>query len=101
MAPMTPMPRVRSLVAGMLPCLLFTACVAPTVGVAPAKSAPEPGDEITAALPVIPDTKFLLTDYGAVGDYKAFDTDAFKKAIAAIAQAGGGHLIVPAGTYKT
>src|SRR5208282_578655 len=44
---------------------------------------------------------FNLTDFGAVGDYKTFDTDAFKKAVAAIAKAGGGHLIVPAGTYKT
>jgi len=29
------------------------------------------------------------------------NTEAFKNAIAAIAKAGGGHLIVPAGTYKT
>ncbi len=86
---MTPITRVRSLAAAVLPFVLLLACQA------------EPGDEITAALPVIPDTKFRLTDYGAVGDYKAFNTDAFKKAIAAIAQAGGGHLIVPAGTYKT
>jgi polygalacturonase len=57
--------------------------------------------EITAALPTIPDAKFNLTDFGGVGDSKAFNTDAFKKAVAAIAQAGGGHLIVPAGTYKT
>jgi polygalacturonase len=42
-----------------------------------------------------------VTDFGAVGDYKTFDTDAFKKAIEAIAKAGGGHLIVPPGTYKT
>lgn len=58
-------------------------------------------DEITAALPVIPDARFNLSDFGAVSDYKAMDTDAFKNAVAAIAKAGGGHLIVPAGTYKT
>ncbi len=58
-------------------------------------------DEIKAAPPVIPDKTFNLKDFGAVGDYKAFDTDAIKKAIAAVEAAGGGHLIVPAGTYKT
>src|ERR1700722_15707349 len=57
--------------------------------------------EITAALPVIPDARFNLTDFGGVGDGNAFNTDAFTKAVAAIAKAGGGHLIVPAGTYKT
>ena len=59
------------------------------------------GDEIVAALPVIPDAKFNLADFGGVGDGKTFNTDAFKNAIAAIAKAGGGHLIVAAGTYKT
>ena len=58
-------------------------------------------DEITAALPVIPDAKFNLMDYGAVGDGKTLNTDAFKSAVAAIAKAGGGRLIVPAGTFKT
>ncbi len=57
--------------------------------------------DLKPALPVIPDARFNLKDYGAVGDYKAMDTDAFKKAVAAIEKAGGGHLIVPAGTYKT
>ena len=58
-------------------------------------------DEITAAPPVIPDARFNLLDYGAVGDGKTLNTEAFKKAVAAIAKAGGGHLIVPAGTFKT
>jgi polygalacturonase len=63
-----------------------------------ADSSPDP---IVAAPPVIPDAKFNLADFGGVGDGKAFNTDAFKSAIAAIAKAGGGHLIVNAGTYKT
>jgi polygalacturonase len=58
-------------------------------------------DEITAALPVIPDAKFNLMDYGAKGDGKTLNTEAFKSAVAAVAKAGGGHLIVPAGTFKT
>jgi polygalacturonase len=59
-----------------------------------------PGGEITAALPVIPEKTFNVKDFGAVGDFKALDTDAFKKAVEAVTKAGGGRLIVPAGKYK-
>jgi len=72
------------------------------VGLAAASSAvPQPGDEIIAALPVIPEARFSLLDFGGVGDGKAFNTEAFNRAVAAIEKAGGGHLIVPAGVYKT
>jgi polygalacturonase len=57
--------------------------------------------EITAAPPVIPQATFNLSDFGGVGDSQAFNTEAFKNAVAAITKAGGGHLVVPAGTYKT
>jgi polygalacturonase len=57
--------------------------------------------DFVAAKPVIPDAQFNLTDFGGMGDSKSLNTDAFKNAVAAIAKAGGGHLIVPAGTYKT
>ena len=57
--------------------------------------------EITAALPVIPAATFKLTDFGGVGDGKTLNTAAFEKAVAAVEKAGGGHLIVPAGTFKT
>ncbi len=66
-----------------------------TTGPAPAK------EEISAAPPVIPDAQFNLADFGAVGDYKTMNTEAFTKAVAAVAAAGGGHLIVPEGTFKT
>jgi polygalacturonase len=66
-----------------------------------AEAATSTADPITAALPVIPDKTFNLKDFGAVGDYKAMDTHAFVDAVAAIEKAGGGHLIVPAGIYKT
>jgi len=61
----------------------------------------EPVPEITAALPVIPPAKFNFADYGAVGDGKTLNTASFQKAVAAIEKAGGGHLIVPSGIYKT
>jgi polygalacturonase len=52
-------------------------------------------------LPSIPARKFLITDFGAVGDGKTLNTDAFRKAIAACQKAGGGEIIVPAGTFVT
>jgi polygalacturonase len=67
----------------------------------PSRVAATSTEKITAALPVIPDAKFNLADYGGVGDGKAFNTEAFKNAVAAIAKAGGGRLIVPSGVYKT
>lgn len=51
--------------------------------------------------PVFPDRDFLITDYGAVGDGKTACTEAFRKAIAACHQAGGGRVIVPEGTFLT
>lgn len=40
-------------------------------------------------------------DFGAVGDGKTLNTEAFTKAIAAVQQAGGGKLVVPRGTFVT
>ena len=50
-------------------------------------------------LPVIPDRRFMLTDYGGVGDGKTMNTDAFRNAIAAAAKSGGGTVVVPAGRF--
>ena len=100
-----------------LPVLLAgSALVASAVWLAPLVSSPLPpqpqtktapkaathaAQEITAALPNIPAAKFNLSDYGANGDGTAMNTDAFRNAVAAVEKAGGGHLIVPAGIYKT
>jgi polygalacturonase len=82
--------------------LTLTACERPGWTATPGSiAAAAPAEGITAALPVIPEAKFNLSDYGAVGDGKTLNTDAFKNAVAALAKAGGGHLIVPAGVYKT
>lgn len=51
--------------------------------------------------PVIPGKKFTITDYGAAGDGKFINTQAFAKAIEACSKAGGGHVIVPAGVWQT
>lgn len=49
----------------------------------------------------VPDTRVSITDFGGVGDGTALNTEAFRKAISALVKKGGGHLDVPAGTWKT
>ncbi|HUL52323.1 MAG TPA: glycosyl hydrolase family 28 protein [Opitutaceae bacterium] len=56
---------------------------------------------VRPALPVIPDRTFTLTDFGAIGDGHTLNTDAFKKALAAVERAGGGRLVVSAGVFRT
>ena len=51
--------------------------------------------------PEIPDRTFNLADFGAVGDGKAMNTDAFVRAIAAVNHARGGRLVVPQGVFRT
>lgn len=50
---------------------------------------------------VIPDYSVSLTDFGAVGDGQTLCTDAFANAINHLQEQGGGHLIVPEGTWLT
>jgi polygalacturonase len=51
--------------------------------------------------PQFPDKDFNITDYGAVGDGNTNCTEAFKKAISAASKAGGGRVVVPAGSFLT
>ncbi|GAA4637453.1 glycosyl hydrolase family 28 protein [Actinoallomurus vinaceus] len=52
-------------------------------------------------LPAFPPRRFPVTDHGAVGDGTTDNTAAFAAAIAACHAAGGGHVIVPPGTWLT
>ena len=52
-------------------------------------------------LPVIPDNSVSLTMFGGVPDGVTDNTEAFAKAVAALAKQGGGHLVVPAGIWLT
>ena len=51
--------------------------------------------------PAFADRDFNITDYGAIGDGNTNCTEAFKKAISAANQAGGGRVVVPAGSFLT
>jgi polygalacturonase len=95
------MKRTRT-VSTILACLALTfttSCVS-TRSLAPDVDTSS-AENVKPALPTIPDRTFTLTDFGAVGDGKTLNTDAFKKAIAAVDQAGGGRLVVPRGTFRT
>ena len=66
-----------------------------------AKTGWEQVDEILSRIkpPTFPDKDFKITDYGAVGDGQTDCTEAFRKAIAAANEAGGGQVVVPAGEF--
>jgi unsaturated rhamnogalacturonyl hydrolase len=51
--------------------------------------------------PTFPDKEFSIADYGAPTDGKSLATDAIRRAIEACHAAGGGRVLVPAGTYVT
>jgi polygalacturonase len=53
------------------------------------------------AMPVIPKTAVKLTDCGGVADGETLNTAAFEKAFGALAEKGGGELIVPPGFWLT
>jgi DNA sulfur modification protein DndE len=53
------------------------------------------------AKPNFRDTTLSLTNFGAVGDGKTLNTEAFAKAIAALSEGGGGKLVVPPGLWLT
>jgi len=52
-------------------------------------------------VPSFPAKDFLITDYGASGNGKTLNTDAFEKAITACSAAGGGRVVVPKGVWLT
>ncbi|WP_234568041.1 glycoside hydrolase family 28 protein [Rhodohalobacter sp. 614A] len=52
-------------------------------------------------VPEFPDTTFNIVDFGAEEGGEIKNTDAFRKAIAAASEAGGGTVLVPNGTFLT
>jgi len=70
---------------------------------APAGDAWVQAQEILARIvpPTFPNRDFEVTAYGAVGDGAKDCTAAFRAAIAACSTAGGGRVVVPAGSFLT
>jgi polygalacturonase len=89
--------------------LIASLCCAAVAGQTPVKnwtSAAQPLKEIAQLrklikAPRFPAKQFLITKYGAVGDGKTLNTEAFKKAIEACNKQGGGRVIVPLGIFLT
>ena len=87
-------------------CLL-AGCVSKSAPPAPQveNSEPQAGSLVTVVpdipQPKIPDRTFNILDYGAVADGKTLNTDAITKAIDACNKAGGGTVVIPAGTFLT
>jgi polygalacturonase len=80
--------------------LRLIACLALGLLRATAARSAGPG-EVFPLVPLIPDHTVRLAEFGAVGDGAASNTDAFKRAVAAVEQAGGGTLVVDPGVYLT
>jgi polygalacturonase len=57
--------------------------------------------DVAPAQPVIPDRIYNLKDFGGVPDGTTLNTAAIKRAVDAVNTAGGGRLVVPAGTWLT
>jgi polygalacturonase len=79
--------------------LVMSSCASVSQQADPWKEA----DKILARIkaPVFPNKDFAIINFGAVGDGNTDCTDAFKKAIKACHDAGGGRVIVPAGKWST
>ena len=78
--------------------LTFSGCMATTAAEG-WNMMPKVLSEITP--PKFPEKDFTITQYGAKGDADTDCTEAFKKAIDACSAAGGGRVVVPAGSYMT
>jgi polygalacturonase len=80
-------------------CALATSCLSAE----PVKTEQAATDVTGAVLPIaapkIPEKTFDVKKYGAIGDGVADDTAAIQKAIKEAETAGGGKVVLPAGTY--
>ena len=89
---------------GLAACaaLALSACCCKTTDVSDVAASKDlPFDMPAVPRPAIPDRSVCITDYGAVPDGHTLCTQAFADAIDALAEKGGGRVIVPAGVWYT
>ena len=89
---------------GLPPALATADSIRPSSG--PDSEARDAWAQLPAILkriqpPVFPQRDFDVTRFGAAGDGVADCTAAFRKAVAACHEAGGGRVVVPDGTFLT
>lgn len=72
-----------------------------TIGDSPWRYADAVARRVRAHAPRFPSRRVPVTDFGAVGDGRTDCTRAFAAAIEHCARLGGGHVVVPPGTYLT
>ena len=97
---------IKSLVAGgaavaLAPQLLTSGAFGFTVLDDDAWQSVMPGILARIKAPVFPKRDFVITRFGAKTNGTSDSTQAFRKAIAACSKAGGGRVVVPAGTFLT
>lgn len=96
----------------LLSQIIATMLIAPPVAAASAATVPAdyefasmyesvPFEMSLVHRPVIPAYQVSITDFGAVGDGHAKNTEAFAAAMRHLAEKGGGKIIVPAGIWYT
>ena len=90
----------RAWVAVALGAALTLPCVAAETAAAPRLEWSDvPAILARIKAPTFPARNFSITDHGAKGDGTTDSLPAVRAAIAACVAAGGGHVVVPAGTY--
>jgi polygalacturonase len=89
--------RIKKFILATLCAILLSGCVSQT------NSGWGQADKILSRIkaPQFAARDFTITDYGAVGDGKTDCTGGINKAITAANKAGGGRVVVPAGTFLT
>jgi polygalacturonase len=98
--------RRRLIVGGLAvaasPLLASTASAAPYPVSVPVLPWPAANDIVARTKrPVFPDRTYSVLDFGAKGDGKTDNTAAIEKAIHTANARGGGHVVVPKGTFVT
>jgi polygalacturonase len=86
-------------IAAATGCALFPAFAAVRTDGGPWERAAEIRRRVTP--PVFPARDFLIEDFGAVANDGLAHTQAFEAAVSACYQAGGGRVVVPAGSFLT